>query len=51
MHAFFAIVFALIGGLITFALGYDYPWPLIVAAIVFLAYFGVIVFIFDVDWD
>lgn len=49
-HAFFAIVLAFIAGVITLALGYDYPLPFVVAVIVFLAYFGVVVFIFDADW-
>jgi hypothetical protein len=50
MNAFIAIILAFIGGVITLALGYDYPLPFIVAGIVFLAYFGVAVFVFDADF-
>jgi hypothetical protein len=50
VHVFIASVLAFIGGVITFALGYEYPLPYLVDGIVFLAYFGVVVLIFDADW-
>lgn len=39
--AFLSVVLSVTGGLITHALGYDHPAPLIVGAIIFLAYWGV----------
>ena len=50
MNAFIAIILAFIAGVITLALGHDYPLPFVVAGIAFLAYFGVVVFVFDADW-
>ena len=39
--AFLSVVLSVIGGLITHALGYDHPAPLVVGFIIFLAYWGV----------
>jgi hypothetical protein len=48
-HIIFSLLLGVISGVITHALGYGDLWPLIVGVIVFLAYFGVFVFIFDGD--
>jgi hypothetical protein len=48
-HLIASLILGSIGGLITYALGYSNPWPFAVAGIVFLAYWGVFVLIFDGD--
>jgi membrane protein YdbS with pleckstrin-like domain len=50
-HIVAALLLAIVGGVITYALGYDGLVPLIVGVLVFLAYFGVVMFIIDADWD
>lgn len=50
-HLIISVVLAVIGGFITYALGYGNPWPIVVGVIVFLAYWGVCVLIIDADWD
>jgi membrane protein YdbS with pleckstrin-like domain len=49
-HLIASIVLALIGALVTHLIGYDNPWPWVVAAVVFLLYWGVSVLIIDDDW-
>jgi membrane protein YdbS with pleckstrin-like domain len=49
-HLIASLLLALTGGVITYALGYDNPWPIVVGVIVFLAYWGVSVWIVDGDW-
>jgi membrane protein YdbS with pleckstrin-like domain len=49
-HVIVSILLGIIGGVITYAIGYDNPWPFVVAGIVFLAYWGVFILIIDADW-
>jgi membrane protein YdbS with pleckstrin-like domain len=49
-HILVSVILAVIGGVITYALGYAAPWPYVVGVIVFLAYWGVSVWIVDGDW-
>jgi len=50
-HIVASLLLAIIGGVITYALGYATPWPYIVGVIVFLVYWGVCVLIIDADGD
>ena len=49
-HLVASLLLAVIGGGITYAMGYATPWPYIVGVIVFLLYWGVSVIIVDGDW-
>jgi len=49
-HIVASLLLAIIGGVITYVLGYGDLWPVLVGVIVFLAYWGVCVLVIDGDW-
>jgi membrane protein YdbS with pleckstrin-like domain len=50
-HVLASILLGIVSGCITYAIGYENPWPYVVGVIVFLAYWGVSILIIDADWD
>ena len=49
-HFLVSLMLAFLCALVTFALGYEHPWPLIIGVAGFLLYWGVCIVILDADW-